>query len=498
MNNEINSKVDIDGQSLCIEGVVRIAREGATVELPPVAWEQIRSGRGVVERTVSRGDLVYGVTSSVGAKTGVLLDPDNYTEFNRRLLETHNFGHGPTASHEVVRSMLVILLNSMASGRLGVRPILAEKIVDALNSDRHFTVHLWGSTGESDMSPVVDIVLDLYEDVQLAAGEAIALINSSALSVGSAALAIHDIEKVLRNGCIVAALSMEGFAANPSILSNAAVKSRPFDGLALAIKLIKSELDGSYIYKENGPRHLQDPLCFRSLPITYGNAFDVLDFAKKQIGIELNASQNNPVVSIEDDAMVSVANFDMLSLSMALDALRLALAPVVTGSTERLAKLVDSYWSGLSVGLIEADELGLPGFNGLAQVHKSLTSEARLLAAPTVNELASSSHSNGNLDRVSMASLSARRSMEMATLSKSILAFELQVAAQAVEMRNVQTLLGENTTRIFRFVRNLLPFAGGSQRVPHPAPLMDALEEIDYELQRILCPLRETECSEAV
>lgn len=490
MKNEINSKVDIDGQSLSIESVVRIARGRAAVGLPPVAWEQIRSGRAVVERTVSRGDLVYGVTSSVGAKTGVLLDPENYTEFNQRLLETHNFGHGPTASHEVVRSMLVILLNSMASGRLGVRPILAEKIVDALNSDRYFTVHLWGSTGESDMSPVVDIVLDLYDDVQLAAGEAIALINSSALSIGSAALAVHDIEKVLRSGCVVAALSMEGFAANPSILSNAAVKSRPFDGLALAAELIKSELEGSYIYKEHGPRHLQDPLCFRSLPITYGNAFDVLDFAKKQIGIELNASQNNPVVSIEDDAMVSVANFDMLSLSMALDALRLALAPVVTGSTERLAKLVDSYWSGLSVGLIDADELGLPGFNGLAQVHKSLTSEARLLAAPTVNELASSSHSNGNLDRVSMASLSARRSMEMATLSKSILAFELQVAAQAVEMRKVQTMLGANTTRIFRFVRNLLSFAGGGQRVPHPAPLMDALEEIDYELQRILCPLR--------
>src|SRR5690606_9920138 len=109
-------------------------------------------------------------------------------------------------------------------------------------------------------------------------------------------------------------LSMEGFAANPSVLSDAAVKSRPFGGLALAARLIKSGLDGSYIQGEGGPRHLQDPLCFRSLPITFGNAFDVLEFAKKQVGIELNASQNNPVVSIEDEAMVSVANFDMLSL----------------------------------------------------------------------------------------------------------------------------------------------------------------------------------------
>ena len=483
---EVKTMVVVDGKNLSFEDVINAARFGADVRLAADALERIKKARGVVERSISRGDLVYGVTSSVGAKTGVALAPDKYAEFNRRLLETHNFGHGPTASHEVVRSMLIVLLNSMASGRLGVRPVLAEKLVDALNSNRHFNVHLWGSTGESDMSPVVDIVLDLYSGIDLAAGEAIALINSSALSLGTAVLAIFDIERILTNWCFVASLSMEGFGANPSIFSEAAIESRPFEGLALAATLIKKPLDGSYLYQDKGPRNLQDPLCFRSLPITFGNAFDVLRFAKQQIGIELNASQNNPIVSIDDDALISVANFDMLSLSMALDTLRLAFAPVVTGSTERLAKLVDSYWSGLSVGLIATDALGLPGFNGLAQVHKSLTSEARFLAAPTVTELVSSSHSNGNLDRVSMSSISARRSLEMAELAKSIFAFELQVAAQAVEMREVQTSLGVDTTKLFEFVRSYLPFAGGDQRVPHPAPLLKALSNMEYDLSCIV------------
>lgn len=68
--------------------------------------------------------------------------------------------------------MMLVLLNGMASGYLGVRPQLADRLVDALNADRRIDVHVWGSMGESDMSPVSDLALGLYGDVELAAGEA--------------------------------------------------------------------------------------------------------------------------------------------------------------------------------------------------------------------------------------------------------------------------------------------------------------------------------------
>lgn len=475
------TRIDIDGQTLCARQVVQIARHGATVALTPGALERIEASRAVVDRIVASGELVYGVTSSVGTKTGTPLDPRRYGEFNRRLLETHDMGMGPLASHEMVRAMLVVMLNNMASGRLGVRPVLANLLVDALNTQRTFKVHLWGSTGESDMSAVANIALDLYASTELAAGETIALINSSPVSIGLAALAMVDLGNILASWPLVAALSMEGYGANPSIVSDVAVRSRPFKGLKRAAEAIAAQLGGSHLMIAGGPRHLQDPLAFRSLPLTLGNAFDSYDFAAGQFAIELNASQNNPVVSIEEQRLVSVANFDMLALSMALDTLRLGIAPLVTSSTERVAKLADSFWSGLDTGLLAHDDLGLPGFNGLAQVHKGITAEARLLAAPVVTELSSSSHSNGNLDRVSMSSLAARRTVELAQLCKSILAVELVVAAQAVDLRRPPRM-GAGTSKLHRFVRDLVPHAGGAQRVPHPAPVLDALERLEWQL----------------
>lgn len=470
------SHVAITGFDLTIDGLVRIARDKAQVSVTAEAVERMKAARAVVDNVVARGEKVYGVTTSVGAKTGVPLAPDRIGEFNRRLLLTHNVAHGPLAPHEAVRAMMAVLLNAMASGRLGVRPLLAERLAAALNEDRAIEVHIWGSMGQSDMAPITDLALALYSDVELQAGEALAMLNSSALALGTAALAMADLRDVLDQWSLIAALSMEGFAANPSIVSNAALQSRPFAGLKRHGERIRAYLAGSYIFAKGGPRHLQDPLSFRSLPLLHGTAADSLSFAYGQVESELSASQNNPIVSIEEQALVSVANFDTVSLSMALDIARLGFAPVMTASAERVAKQVDSFWSGLTVGLIEEDGVGLPGFNGLAQFHKAITSEARLATMPVVHELASSSHSNGNLDRAGMAGLAARKTGEVASLCRSIAAVELMVAAQAVDIRKA-TPLGAITGKLHALVREAVPFAAAGDRLPRLDPLLRHLGE---------------------
>ncbi len=463
----------ITGFELDVDQIAEIARNGAKIQLDSAAVARITAARGIVQGIVDRGEMVYGLTSSVGAKTNVPIDPSRISEFNRRLLETHNMGHGPVASHEDVRAMQVVLLNSMASGRLGVRPVMAEMLVESINSDRKYRIHVRGSMGQSDMSPVADLALDLYDGFSFEAGEALALLNSSCLAIGTAALAIHDLTFLLDYATLVSALSMEGFAANPSIVSEAALMSRDFSGLQTHGARIRGYLKDSYLFTPEGPRRLQDPLCFRSIPQIHGTAADSLAHATRQVNAELRSSQNNPVVSIESGQIVSVANFDMVALAMALDIARLGFAPLITSSAERLAKLADSFWSGLSVGLIQEDDVGLPGFNGLAQVQKAITSEARLLTAPVVSELASSSHSNGNLDRASMSGLAARRAAELATLMHSIISMEHIVAAQAVELRGKIDVLGVTTRSLFDFVRSSVAFAQGAQRVPHVGPFID-------------------------
>ena len=73
---------------------------------------------------------------------------------------------------------------------------------------------------------------------------------------------------------------------------------------------LRGLLDGSFLW-DAPPRNLQDPLSFRTLPQVQGAARDALDFAVRQVSIELNASQGNPLVVADEDRLVSVGNFGL-------------------------------------------------------------------------------------------------------------------------------------------------------------------------------------------
>ena len=75
-----------------------------------------------------------------------------------------------------------------------------------------------------------------------------------------------------------------------------------------------------------------------------------------------------------------------------------------------------------------------------------------MLAQPVSFEMASSAHAEGIEDRTTMAPLAARRMAEMVGLGQRVVAIELAVAAQAVELRKAGPI-GRGTGEALRAVR---------------------------------------------
>jgi histidine ammonia-lyase len=94
-----------------------------------------------------------------------------------------------------------------------------------------------------------------------------------------------------------------------------------------------------------------------------------------------------------------------------------------------------------------------------------LTAEARLLAHPVSFEVVSSTHAEGIEDRMTMAPLAARRLGEMAELGERLLAIELVIACQAVDLRRPDRL-GAGTQRAYELVRATVPFMDEGDPVP--------------------------------
>jgi histidine ammonia-lyase len=465
--------VVLTGNDLTLDEVLRVARKRERVVVAPQAVERMRAARAIVERAVERGDMVYGSTTGVAARKRVRIGPGEIEQFNRLLIQSHRVGQGPDAAADVVRATMLRSANGFAAGTAGVRPELSERLVSALNEGEAPRVRLLGSVGQSDLAPNADVAHHLFGDFPLAAGEALALVNNNAFATGFAALAIADARRLLDALHVAGALDLEAFAANLAIIHPAVPESRPYPGLRTSVERLTELLEGSALWSPGAARNLQDPLTFRGLPQVLGATWDALEFASGQLALELNAANSNPLVVLGEERIISVANLDIVALPAALDFLRIALAPALTAANERLTKLLQAPFSGLPDGLAAAPGLHEDGLAELGNAGHALTAEARLLAHPVSFELASSTQAAGIEDRITLAPRAARRLAEMVELGERIVSIELVVAAQAVELRDPPAL-GAGTSRIFKRVRERVPFTARGAALPsHLDPVRD-------------------------
>jgi histidine ammonia-lyase len=476
---ELNPReeIELDGASLSLEGLAAVVSGERSAVLAPRATVRMRAARNVLVKEMERGIAVYGTTTGVAERKRVSVDGPRQSAFNRRLISGHRVAQGPPASPLIVRAAMLCLANSLAKGMSGVRPEIVELFLEALDDGFVPLVGSLGSVGEGDIGPLADLAHGLLDrsGLVLEAGEGLALMNSNAFSTGWSALALLRAERLLDSTDVAAAMDLEAFAANLSPWHDIVVACRSSPGIETTIGTVRQLLSGSVLWEPGRARNLQDPMTFRCIPQVHGAAREALTYARAIVEAEINAVQGNPVVVVEEERLVSVGNFDAIALSAALDFVRIALAPVIGAASERTVKLLQEPTSGLAAGLAEAPELGDDALAELAVASPSLAVEARMLAQPVSLEPASTFIAEGIEDRATMAPLSARRLDEMVGFAARVVAIELAVAAQAIDLRGLSPL-GQGTAAAYERVRSLVSFSGRGAGPPQiPDALIDAV-----------------------
>jgi histidine ammonia-lyase len=485
----------LDGYRLTLDDVRRVAREHSPVLPADGVDAAMRAARAVADAVIEQGVPAYGLTTGVGVRKRNRIDAEGHDHL---VIRQHLIGQGAAAPIEVVRATALLLANSLARGVTAARPELLCRVVERLNAGWLPPVRILGSIGQADLAAMADLAAGLFDDLPLAQGEAIAVLNHSAFATGWAALAINDALDLMDTLDIAGALDLEAFAANPDLLDPAVAQVRRYPGLARSRDRIAAQLAGGRVR----PRSLQDPLSFRHLPQINGAARDALDFAAGQLQIELNATQANPLVlAARIDAseaadpsqevpgapqqpaaagrVLSTGSCEVLPMAMALDVARLALAPALTAAAERAIKLLQAPQTGLPEGLGARSGLAECALSEYGIVIQALVAEARLLVAPVCLELASTSQAEGIEDRTTMAPLAARRLAELVELGRRVVAVELLIAAQACDLRAVAggdlgpARLGGGTAAVLAAVREVVPFVGEGDPLPELEPLVE-------------------------
>jgi histidine ammonia-lyase len=439
--------------------VVAVARRDAPVALSDEAREAMAASAAIVERLAAADEPVYGISTGFGSLATTRIPAGRREELQRALLRSHAAGMGPPVEREVVRAMLFLRLRSLALGRSGIRPLVAETIAAVLDAGITPVVPEHGSLGASgDLAPLAHCALTLVgegeavdrvgrrrpsadalaaagiEPVTLTAKEGLALVNGTDGILGMLVLALDDLGVLLRLADLAAAMSVEALLATDRAFAADLLALRPHEGQAASAANLRRLLDGSPIVASHrtGDARVQDAYSLRCIPQVHGAARDTAAHARRVAEVELVSAIDNPVV-LPDGRVESCGNFHGAPLGYVCDFLAIAAADLGAISERRTDRLLDVARSHGLPPFLAAD----PGVDSglmLAQyTQAAMVAENRRLAVPASADTLSTSASQE--DHVSLAWSAARKLRPALANLRRILAVELVAAARGLDLR---------------------------------------------------------------
>ncbi|MGB9713870.1 MAG: histidine ammonia-lyase [Candidatus Bathyarchaeales archaeon] len=475
-------EVLIDGETLTIENIVRVARENAKVAIPEKVKKRVRKSREFLEKLVKKGQVIYGVNTGFGALSNVTISNQFLKQLQANLIRSHSTGVGESLSTDVVRALMLLRANTLAKGYSGVRLETLETIVEMLNRGVHPIIPSKGSVGASgDLAPLSHMALVLIGEgkaeykgeimsgkeamekarikpVELEVKEGIALNNGTQLMAAIAALTVHDAENLIETAEITAALTLEALLGVCDAFDEKIQKVRPHEGQATTAENIRKLVVGSQLVQTGTQameklQHPHDAYSLRCIPQVLGAARDAIAYARKVVEIEINSATDNPLVFPDEATCLSGGNFHGQPISLAMDFLGIALAMIGNMAERRITRLMDEKLSnGLPAFLIppQAKKGVSSGLMTVQYTAVALASENKILAHPAcVDSIPTSANFE---DFVSMGVTAAQKARQILENTQYIVAIELLCATQAIEYRGAEKL-GRGTRKAYEAVR---------------------------------------------
>lgn len=478
-------RVILDGHSLTLEAFVAVARFGAKVELSERALEAMARSRAMAEKIAAEKRVAYGITTGFGDFATVAVSDEMSSRLSTNLILSHCTGTGEPYSAEQVRGMMVLRANALCVGLSGVRPLLVETLVEMLNRDVIPVIPQKGSLGASgDLAPLSHMGLVLlgrgeafYQGRRMAGGEAMALAgiqpletlvckeglgitNGTCAMTSVGALHLYDTIQAARLADVISSLTLTALAGQLDSFQERMHTARGQVGQIQVARNIRRLTEGCEILSRCQGARVQDAYALRCIPQVHGAVRDALEFIRSKVDIELNAVTDNPLLFCEDEAVISGGNFHGEPMALPFDFLGIACAELASISERRIERMVNAALSNGLTRFLTTNGGVNSGFMIVQYAAASMASENKVLAHPaSVDSIPSSANQE---DFVSMGTTAARKAGPILENTRSVLAYELLTACQAIDIRRRTGTYGEGLSpvgeAVYRRVRQEVDF----------------------------------------
>src|SRR4051794_2758305 len=485
----------LDPEGVSPELVGRVARDGLHITLADGVGSRMQASAAAVTAFDAGDDAAYGVTTGFGSLAMVAIPRERRAELQRALVRSHAAGVGDPIERECVRAMMLLRARSLAMGYSGVRPVVAERILQLLNAGITPIVPEYGSLGASgDLAPLAHCALAMIGEGEvhgedgrrLAAAEALALadieplvlgpkeglalINGTDGMLGMLVLALLDLDSLVKAVDIAAAMSVEALLGTDRAFAADLMALRPSAGAAASASNLRRLLADSEIVASHrtGDDRVQDAYSLRCAPQVAGALRDTMAFARRTADAELRSAIDNPLV-LPDGRVESCGNFHGAPLAYACDFLAIGIADVGAMAERRTDRLLDATRSAGLPPFLAPDAGVNSGLMISQYTQAALVAENRRLAMPASADTLPTSAMQE--DHVSMG-WSAARKLRIALRNLArIVAIEATAAARGLELR-APLEPGPGTAAALAAIRETVPGFGPDRVV---APELEAV-----------------------
>ena len=477
--------VSLTGHSLTLEEFIAVARRGAKVTVSEEAMQAMTRSRELAERISREKRVAYGITTGFGDFATVAVPEEMSARLSTNLILSHAVGTGEPYADEQVRGMMLLRANALCVGISGVRPLLVTMLAEMLNRGVTPVIPQKGSLGASgDLAPLSHMGLVLlgrgkakYQGVvydgakamelagipvldTLVSKEGLGITNGTCAMTSVGALYLYDTIQAADLADIVASVSFTALGGQLDAFQERMHTARGQKGQIRVAKHIRQLTAGGEILKNCQRARVQDAYALRCIPQVHGAVRDALAYVKEKVEIELNAVTDNPLMFQEDEAVISGGNFHGEPMALPFDFLGIACAELASISERRTERMVNAALSNGLTPFLTTKAGVNSGFMIVQYTAASMASENKVFAHPAcVDSIPSSANQE---DFVSMGTTAARKAGLILENTRSVLAYELLTACQAVDIRRMVGPWGEGLSpavqAVYDKVRALIPF----------------------------------------
>jgi histidine ammonia-lyase len=495
-------KLEIDGYSLSTSDMLHAVDHAVQVNISEATEVKINASNQLLNKFVEGNRVIYGVNTSLGGFVNWLIPSQHAQELQENLIAAVATNVGPYLDDRIVKATMLARLNSLARGASAISLENYKKLMSMYNAGILPCIPSKGSLGASgDLGPLACIALVAtgkwkakyneqilsgdealkragLEPMKLSFKEGLSLINGTSAMVGLASLLIEQAIDLVKTYDIISCLTFEGLRVKKKPFNPIVHRQKPHPGqIRTAENIWRLLQDSQMIVDERDVEKelqlaqtsfptstespIEDAYSIRCTPHILGPIRDSLKWVKNVINNELNSSNDNPLILVEEQEVFHNGHFHGQYISMAMDHLSICLTTLSNLSDRRIDRFMDKNHSNQLPAFLCSEKPGLRlGLMGGQFMATSLTAENRSLCHPVSTQ---SLTSTGDFqDIVSLGLIAARRAKEVCENTSYILAFELLCAAQAAEIRNPE-LLGTATRAAFECVREIVPFFSSDQ-----------------------------------